>query len=188
MLPAPLHHIPTAARKEMKVEKDEAIFVQGGAADGIFYVVQGRVELRRHTERGVQVVIHRAGSGETFAEASLFSDAYHCDAVALDRTAVIRLAREAVLKQFSSDREFALALAGRFAVQVQFYRRRIELLAIRSAEDRVLSALTDRPVNGSIMSFASEIGLTHEATYRALALLVRKGKVKKLGRGEYSIS
>jgi len=187
MLPAPLHRLPTVAQREMKVRKDDAIFHQGGVTDGVFYVQRGKVELRRHTESGVHVVIHRAILGETFAEASLFSNTYHCDAVALDETVVVRLAREAVLKQFSSDPEFALALAGRFAAQVQLYRRRIELLAIRSAEDRVLSALTDRPVNGSIISFASEIGLTHEATYRALAMLVRKGKVTKPGRGKYSI-
>lgn len=69
---------------------------------------------------------------------------------------------------------------------MQIYRRRIELLAIRSAEDRVLTALTDRPVNGSIISFASEIGLTHEATYIALAILAHKGKVRKIGRGKYT--
>jgi CRP-like cAMP-binding protein len=187
MLPTPLNRVPTDAQQELKVRKGEAIFHQGETTGGVFYVVRGRAELRRHTESGVQVVIHRAGAGETFAEASLFSGAYHCDAVALDDTVVVRLAKQAVLEQFSSDPEFALSLAGRFAVQVQFYRRRIELLAIRSAEDRVFSALTDRPVVGSIMSFASEIGLTHEATYRALAMLVRKGKVRKFGRGEYSI-
>lgn len=186
MLPSPLHCLPTFAQKELKVGKDEAIFHQGRATGGIFYVVRGRVELRRHTESGVHIVIHRADAGETFAEASLFSDAYHCDAVALEDTVVIRLAKKAVLEQFLGDPEFARALAGQFAGQVQFYRRRIELLAIHSAEDRILSALVDRPMTGNIISFASEIGLTHEATYRALAKLVRKGKLIKVGRGKYT--
>lgn len=186
MLPTPLHRLPVTAQKMIAVKKNESIFLQGAATEGLYFVERGSVELRRHTESGAQVVIHRAVSGETFAEASLFSNVYHCDAVALDETVVVRIARKAVLSQFANDAEFALELAGRFASQVQIYRRRIELLAIRSAEDRVLTALTDRPVNGSIISFASEIGLTHEATYIALAILAHKGKVRKIGRGKYT--
>ena len=81
MLPTPLNRVPTDAQQELKVRKGEAIFHQGETTGGVFYVVRGRAELRRHTESGVQVVIHRAGAGETFAEASLFSGAYHCERI-----------------------------------------------------------------------------------------------------------
>ena len=38
-----------------------------------------------------------------------------------------------------------------------------------------------------IKQFAAEIGLTHEATYRALAKLVKDGRIEKAGRGQYSM-
>lgn len=96
MLPTPLHRLPVTAQKMIAVKKNESIFLQGAATEGLYFVERGSVELRRHTESGAQVVIHRAVSGETFAEASLFSNVYHCDAVALDETVVVRIARKAV--------------------------------------------------------------------------------------------
>ncbi len=80
---------------------------------------------------------------------------------------------------------FAVALAQQFAGQVQTYRRRIEILAISSAENRVLTALSDGWLTGKVVDFAAEIGLTHEATFRALSNLVRDGRVVKTGRGRY---
>ena len=61
------------------------------------------------------------------------------------------------------------------------------MLTIRSAEERVLAAVSDGLLDGSIKRFAAEIGLTHEATYRTLARLVSREKLRKTGRGSYSL-
>ena len=42
-------------------------------------------------------------------------------------------------------------------------------------------------LKSNVTTFAAEIGLTHEATYRALSALVRTGLVKKAGRGRYEV-
>lgn len=80
-----------------------------------------------------------------------------------------------------------MALTARFAGQVQSYRRRFEIMAIRSAEDRVYTAVSDGMLSGSVKSLAGEIGLTHEVVYRALATLVKQRRVQKIGRGQYHI-
>lgn len=59
-----------------------ALFRQGDTSFGIFLLVNGRIRLQRITPDGAAVSIHLARPGELFAEASLFSERYHCDAVA----------------------------------------------------------------------------------------------------------
>lgn len=63
--------------------RGEALFRQGDAKTGVFEVTLGRLRLERRTFDGRLVVLHTARAGELFAEASLFADAYHCDAVAI---------------------------------------------------------------------------------------------------------
>lgn len=75
----------------------------------------------------------------------------------------------------------------RLASQVQDYRRRIETLAIKAAEDRVLAALAELGQNVGVTDFAARIGLSHEATYRALSALVRRGMAERVARGRYRI-
>jgi hypothetical protein len=64
-----------------------------------------------------------------------------------------------------------------------------ELRNVRSANDRVLQHLHlsasknevvvfDRP----LLEVAEDLGLTHEAYYRALAALARAGEIKRMGR------
>jgi len=187
-MPPPLDRLPPEAAFPVALEKGAAAFRQGATALGPFFVVSGRVELVRHGEAGEAIVVHRAGPGETLAEASLFSESYHCDCVAVAPARLIGLRKAPLMALFESDGAFAAALLRRMAGQVQAYRRRIEIMSIRSAEERVRAALAEFGIGGAVNSFAAEIGLTPEATYRALAALTRKGVVRREGRGRYRLA
>ncbi len=185
MLPSPFQLLPQSALRSHQLDADEVIFRQGTKTRGLFFVVEGKIELRRFTEAGHGVLIHRAKSGQTFAEASLFSDHYHCDAVCTAKSQLIEMDRMTVLQKFQNDPNFALAIAKRFARQNQNYRRKVEMLTIKSAEERIYAGILDGLLTDSIRSFATEIGLTHEAVYRGLAKLVENGKLVKAGRGKF---
>lgn len=187
MLPPPFDKLSLSALTRIELPKGTLAFRQQDTARGPYYVVSGNIELIRHTLAGNLVVLHRAHAGETFSEPCLFSDTYHCDCKALSDCVLIRLDKKALLAQLRSDTDFAMQLLGRFAGQVQSYRRHQELLAIKGASDRVLAALSDTGQNGSVMAFAASIGLTHEATYRALSSLVKSGDVEKFARGRYRL-
>ena len=58
------------------------VFQQGDKADAIMQVKGGLVRLVRYTDSGDLLTLFRATPGQTFAEAALFSDVYHCTAVA----------------------------------------------------------------------------------------------------------
>ncbi len=184
-LPSPFDQLPNTAHRRIELVAKSALFHQGEPTRGVFFLMRGNLELRRVTENGDEIVLHKATAGSTFAEASLFAPTFHCNAMALVECSVMEIEKAAVLKLFATDTAFAMALTARFAGQVQSYRRRFEIMAIRSAEDRVYAALIDGMLTGSVKTLASEIGFTHEVVYRALAKLVKSKRAEKTARGQY---
>jgi len=161
----------------------DKLFRTGDPAVAIYKVERGRLHLRRRTVDDHLVVLHTARAGEFFAEASLFSEAYHCDAVAVVSSRVRAYPKAALLAALCKDRGLAEAFMARLAHQVQDLRARLELRNIRSARERVLQYLwlraeADRrsvAIEGPYQDIAAEIGLTREALYRTLAQLETEG-------------
>lgn len=163
----------------------EALFRQGDPTVAVFHVGRGRVRLVRHLEDGSSVTLHVARAGESFAEAALWAEAYHCDGVAETPSEVTVIPKPDLLAALEDNPQAALALARGLAAHVRDLRSRLELRNIRSAPERVVAWLRlqvsgdppmlrlDRPWT----EIAAEIGLTHEAIYRALAVLERTGRL-----------
>jgi CRP-like cAMP-binding protein len=194
-LPEPFDRLPAGAISPVAADKGEALFRNGGKSRGCFFLVSGQVRLLRWSSDGRETVIHVAKPGETFAEAALFSTSYHCDALAAADAEGYLIRKSAVEALCRTDPVFASALMARFARQIQSLRRRMEILSIPSAEERVLAALsqfedeaTGRLVNlPPLKTLAGEIGLSHEAVYRAVAKLVSGKRLVKLGRGRIDL-
>ncbi|MBI1202493.1 MAG: cyclic nucleotide-binding domain-containing protein [Rhodopseudomonas sp.] len=176
-----------AASSERKLEAGEALFRVGDKTAGVYEIVVGRVRLVRVDRSGHEVVLHVAGVGDTIAEASLYSPHYHCDAIA-STDAVVRLyPKAAVLSAFTQDARLAQAFTAMLAQQVMSLRTRVEQRNIRSARERVrhyLSANADATgrqvtLRGTLKDLAAELGLSHEALYRTLAVLERTGAIKR---------
>lgn len=168
---------------------DESLFRRGDPALNMFGLLSGAARLTRDTAEGARIVVHRAQPGSLFAEASLFSDVYHCDGEAQAGSQVAVFPKTAVRDLMQRDPDFAFGFCHRLAGQVQYLRTHVELRAIRSAENRVLAALSLR-LDGDARSvtlgttwktFAQEIGLTHEALYRALKQLEQAGRIRRAG-------
>ena len=183
-----------AAAIDRKLKAGEALFRLGDKTAGLFEILTGRVRLTRVDRSGHEVILYVAGPGETLAEASLFSPAYHCDAIA-STDAVVRIyPKPALLAAFDKDPKAAQAFTATLARQVMNLRTRIEQRNIRSARERVrhylaLNAAADgRTVvlRGTLKDLAAELGLTHEALYRTLAKLERAGEIKR-SRGKITL-
>ena len=185
--PAPFHMLPPRGISVRDLKKGSALFRQGDVSTAMFFIQSGAISLMRHTEAGQKVTMFQAMSGDTIAEPSIFSQTNHCDAIADQDSVVLGFDKPAVLSCMATDTAFAAALVKRLAGQVQTYRRRLELLAIRSAPDRVLAGLADGRLTGTVVEFAAELGLSHEAVYRALSDLVESGQVARPARGQYRV-
>lgn len=187
-LPPPLDRLGMSDRVRRSLEAGEALFIQDSTTAGLFFLVSGTIDLKRVTNTGHSVTIHRARSGDTFAEASLFSENYHCTATAACKSIVIECKRAVILRLLNTDIEFAVSMASQFATQIQEYRRRVELLSIRAADERILAALNDGLLVDDITTFAEIIGLAPETIYRSLAQLSKEGRIEKTARGQYQIN
>ena len=187
-LPPPLNRVDKSDRVRRTLEYGEALFVQDSATAGLFYLASGTIDLKRATNTGHSVMIHRARSGDTFAEASLFSNTYHCTATAVCEAVVIECKRAAISRLLNTEIEFARSMASRFATQIQETRRRVELLSIRAANERILAALNDGLLVEDITTFAETIGLASETVYRTLTQLSKEGHIEKTARGQYQIN
>lgn len=165
-----------------------AVFRQGDRSRGIFLLLAGRVRLQRVTPDGTAVTLHQVRAGETFAEASLFSDRYHCDAVAETECRVGRYPKAALATALHDDPASLWRFTAELAHSLQRLRSRYELKQIRSAPQRVLQFLRLRcaadgsyAVPGALRDLAAELGLTQEALYRSLAALERDGELSRTG-------
>lgn len=169
--------IPGAA--VLHVEADEPVFRQGDAVHAIFQVREGAVAMVRHLSDGAMLTIATASAGETFAEAALFSERYHCDAVARTRSVIAAAPVSAIKARLEVEPKLAIELAEAFAAQVRLLRALIEIQRIKRAPDRLLAWLRWRASGNPPLveapdawsRVASSIGLTPEALYRALRTL-----------------
>lgn len=169
------------------LDRGQALFRQGDATFGVFRIARGRVRLERRTFDGRLVVLHTPRAGELFAEASLFADAYHCDAVAVTEASVEVYDKAALLADLGVAATSG-GLVATMARNLQEARGRLELRNVRSARERVLLWLDLRAdpagaiaAEGELQDIAAELGLTREAFYRTMAALERDGLIAREG-------
>jgi CRP/FNR family transcriptional regulator, dissimilatory nitrate respiration regulator len=91
----------------------ELLFRQGDRAAAIYKVESGRLRLIRRTVDDHLVILHTARRGEFFAEASLFAEAYHCDAVAAAQSGVRVYPKAIVMDALRTDPALAEAFMAR---------------------------------------------------------------------------
>lgn len=162
------------------------LFRQGDRTVGMFFLRSGRLRMQRVTPDGGTVSLHIVRPGETCAEASLFSARYHCDMLAETDAEVWLYPKRELVTSLRGNPEDLWDFAGGLARGLQGMRQRYELKQIRSAPERVLQLLRLRcddseayRTNGTLKDMAAELGLTHEALYRAMAVLQRGKRIRR---------
>jgi CRP-like cAMP-binding protein len=187
MTPEPLPASLEAGSTIRSLATGELLFRQGDRAAAIYKVENGRLRLIRRTVDDHLVILHTARRGEFFAEASLFAEAYHCDAVAAAQSRVRVYSKAIMMEALRTNPALAEAFMARLAHQLQELRARMELRNIRSARERVLQYLRLRAgthgrsiaVEGQLQDIAAEIGMSREALYRTLAALEAEGHLTR---------
>ncbi len=163
---------PKAAASKF-FEKGETLFHRGDAIHMLFLVAEGYVHLMRFQADGNGAVLQRAGPMTVLAEASVFSDQYHCDAVAMMAGRVLLVPMMTVRQLLEREPVFARGWMSHVSGELQKVRTRAEILALRSVGARLdaWTAFNDGQLSpkGQWKSLAEEIGVSPEALYRELA-------------------
>ena len=127
--------------------------------------------LRRHPA-GATLVLQQVPPGRLVAEASVFAQHYHCEAVGQGPTLLARIPK-AKVRALHRDTGWLLDFAAHLASEVQRARARAELLALKKVSERVDAWFSlhpqQTPERGRWADWANELGVSPEALYRELA-------------------
>jgi CRP-like cAMP-binding protein len=176
LLPAALH----ALCEQRRYERGTLLFQTGRRPGSMHFVSAGEVILQRLGEDGEVAILQRTRHGFV-GEASLQADRYHCDAFVVADANVTRVPRPALLAALTSDAAFALRWIGMLNKEVRRLRQQCERLSLNTVEARLLHLVrTDGdasglPIGSGLKTLAPEIGVTHEALYRCVAGLEKRG-------------
>jgi len=154
------------------LEPGEVLFRREDRIKSMYFVRSGEVALERPLADGTSLTLHCAKAGSALAEASLFADTYHCDAVARTPSQVAVIRREDFLSALKDRPTATLSLIETHARELQAQRSRIEIMRLRRVSDR-LDAWLDihgTPAKGEWIRVADQIGVSPPALYRELAL------------------
>lgn len=168
--------------EQWELAAGDTLFRVGDRVTAVFSVIEGEVRLMRRDRKGAEVVLQRAKNG-FFAEASLNSLVYHCDAVAAEKTTLIRFHAQRFREALSEDVGFREAWMAHLARELRKARTQCERLSLHSAADRIVHYLESEGADGCIdltqtrKAWAAELGLTHEALYRTLKRLEGEGTI-----------
>jgi len=167
----------------IELNRGDFLFKQNDSARGIFLVNDGRIKLIRDSIDGNEVILHVAQSNDSLAEASLFSNHYHCHAKSDIQSEIFFYAKDKILNILSSNTTSAFNFIEALARQIQKLRLLLELRGIRSPEKRFmqylqLNADADKSIEitSTYKDLAITLGMTHETLYRLLGKL-EKNKV-----------
>ena len=166
----------------LQLRKGEKLFTTGQQPRYLFWVHAGQVVLERVAANGSSVVLQRTQQGFV-SEASLQSPRYHCDAVVVVDAHITRVPVPALLQALTHDPAFALRWIGMLNQEVRRLRLQCERLNLKGVQARVLHWLETEgkggccAVTAGYKSLAAELGVSHEALYRALADMVDAGLV-----------
>lgn len=174
-----------AVRQDLR--RGERLFASGRRPAFLYLVLAGELLLLRTSRDGAEVVLQRVRQGP-FAEASLDARAYHCDGVAGAPSTILALPIAGVRTALDEVPGFRRAWVAGLAAEVRRLRAQCERLSLNGAEERILHYVQSEGRDGEVRlpstrkAWAAELGLSHEALYRALARLAAQGRLEADGR------
>ena len=164
-------------------EKGDYLFHQGKKPEYMFFIVSGEAVLTRTSSQGEPTILQRC-KGCFVSEASLLVDAYHCDAIATHNGQAITLPIKS-FRNSLTDSKFSTKWVQLLSKEIMRLRTQSERLGLKDIRSKLIHLIETEGKQGVLTlqsdfkSMASEIGVTHEALYRAIATLEKEGLVEK---------
>ena len=158
--------------REFEFVAGASVFHLNDQVSVVHFVRRGVIHLVRHQEDGTALILQRAQAGSILAEASVYSDRYHCDARAESDAATWAVARRDLRRRLEANPEFSRAWAQYLAHEVQRARLHAEILSLKTVAMRLSAWIAlngPLPEKGQRRRIADEIGVSPEALYREIA-------------------
>ncbi|MEY9403652.1 CRP-like cAMP-binding protein [Bradyrhizobium japonicum] len=179
-----LSSLPSSNRRGSRVIEVPAratVFARGERAETVFYVLSGEIRLVQRSRSGSEMVVQRTRLG-FLAEATLFQYSYDCDAIATRTSRVLSIGRSEFCDSLTFE-SFRNCWIAYLAQRLRWERARAERLSLNTAAERIVHYVETvgnagvLHLNQSKKDWAVDLGLTHEALYRALAQMQQQGQL-----------
>ena len=166
-------HLQDIPARELHFGSGQYLFHLGDRVQIIHLVQEGTVHLARNQMDGSSVILQRAGPDSILAEASLYSDKYHCDATAISPTRTHAFTKADLQSLLQKTPEFGNIWARHLARELQRTRMQAEILALKTVAERLDAWIAwndaDFPRKGGWKIIANQLGVSPEALYREIA-------------------
>jgi CRP/FNR family transcriptional regulator, cyclic AMP receptor protein len=129
-------------RKSLLFQRKQGIFVQGDAADAVFYIQTGKIKLTVVSKTGKEATIGILSDGEFFGEGVLAGQALRMgSATAMTDCAVLRIEKKAMMEALHREHEFSdLFVAYLLARNIRYEEDLVDQL-FNSSEKRLARIL-----------------------------------------------
>jgi CRP/FNR family transcriptional regulator, cyclic AMP receptor protein len=140
--PQTLHSAVGGGRSAAKYERGQAIFRQGDAADAVFYIQKGKVQITVVSEQGKEGVIGMLNAGEFLGEGCLAGQPLHlASASTTAESAIVRIEKDAMIRALRDEPTFSqLFMAYLLSRNVQIEADLVDQL-FNSSEKRLARVL-----------------------------------------------
>lgn len=158
------------------------LFHEGNSSDGFYLVQCGAISVHRVTGTGKEQIIHVFRAGESFAEATLATEAgYPADARALESSVVLLVQKAGFLALLRRQPELALRMLSAMSTHLRVLVAQLEDLTVKDVETRLANWLLKRcpqplgtlPISVALTmtkrALAAELGTVGETFSRTLA-------------------
>lgn len=166
--------------------KGERLFSAGEKPTYMFFIGSGEVLLERMGRQGESIVLQRTRHG-IVSEASLQSARYHCNGKVIAPSEITGVPIHKIAAALASDPAFSSRWIGMLNREVKRLRLQCERLSLHRVQDRLIHFLETEgqqgkyPLGSGLKSLAGELGVTHEALYRCVAAMEKKGILQRDG-------
>lgn len=168
-----------ALRKEYR--KGQIIFGEGDPTRGFFLVASGAVKIFRVGPDGRERVLHVVETGESFAEAAMFMDAYPATAEALGPSTIVYVEKNGFKQLLMRDPHLSFKIMGTLVTWLSHMRNALTDLTLKEVPARFASYVLSLPVEPgkpikvtiSKTTIAQVLGTTKETFSRLLARLAQ---------------
>lgn len=144
------------------LEKGEYLFREGAPASGVYIVQKGAINVHRVNSLGKEQVIRVFRANESFAEATLATEAgYPADARAVEASQVLLVQKDGFLALLRRQPELALRMLASMSLHLRTLVGQLEDLTLKDVETRLANWLIKRcPNPDSPQPVSIELGTT----------------------------
>ena len=124
-----------------KYAKKEMLFFEGDRGKDFYFLVSGKVKLFKMSVSGKEVVVKIINPGEIFAEITIIENRYPVNAIALEKSVVLRIDAEKFTSLLAGNENLNRRLMFLLLKRIKNLLSRLELVGTENVEERLIHYL-----------------------------------------------